>query len=84
MSYNTILADLHQELHPQQDPDPLSEDFEDEIQSLSEQLAEILARKHAFLGKVGNPNDFRLYVDRKTYWKTYRQAWKVGRGDSEF
>ena len=54
MSYSNILANIHRDFFPQENPDTTKDDFEDEIQSLRENLAELLARRDAFLGKTGN------------------------------
>ncbi len=65
MSYYYILADLHQELNPQQDPDAIIESpdfFESE-------------------GKVFCYSDFVLRPDIDAYKQAYKQATEWGGND---
>ncbi|MEA5511977.1 hypothetical protein VB715_19575 [Crocosphaera sp. UHCC 0190] len=84
MSYYHILADLQEEIRPQQDPDLEPDFFETEIQELSERLAEVLARHHALNGQTACYSDFKLPVDVPTYKRVYKQAWDAFDPNDEF
>ncbi len=89
MSYNFILSDLHQELNPQQNPDPMDaileseEFFETEIQELRERLGEVLARHHVIEGQVACYSDFVLRPDIEAYRRAYQEATETYWGSDE-
>ncbi len=88
MSYYHILADLQEEIRPQQDPDAIIESpdfFESEIQELAERLGEVLARHHVIEGKVSCYSDFVLRPDIDAYKQAYKEATEAYWGsDDEF
>lgn len=86
MSYYHILADLHQKLNPQQDPDAILESpdfFESEIQELRERLGEVLARHHVTEGQVACYSDFVLRPDIEAYRRAYQEATEAYWGSDE-